>query len=844
MITDPDHIPALAEVVGRASRVAVDTETHAATTFVSDGMWSALRVISLAVRNPDGTYEKFVIDMRDVPADRIAAVMATIEVADAWNANFDDRVLQLAGCNVGSWRDAMFTDGLLHSGMAGFEFWHSLSFAARKYLGIEMDGKGTTQTSYDATSDLTEEQIAYAADDALITLWVAEVVDELAAKHGLDVPVQKEQDARPFILEMSERGVEFQMERWREVLAGYQNSKAAALLEIAKLTGGAEMTLFGESDNPTWNPDSDPQVRDALNQWATDAVKDFTGGRLLTRTDKLDRTTLKQIAHPLCGQLLDYRAHTKMLSTYGENLTKFVADDNRIRPRYRQGGVVATGRLASDRPNAQNFSPLQKPYFRPSPQTRADGTQILRAYVYADLSQVELRVLAEISGDERMRELFRLGGDFHANTAADMFQIDMDKLAEENPALWGTTRKKAKGVNFGIPYGLGAASLAQDLTVNGGVKTEVSEAADMLTAYGKSYPKVDKLLTDRDKYVRQVAKDTASVDWDLSFRCFELHSAAAPAVKAMKRRMRRAPSMEEVSQEILSDTALAETLDSTTDEEQLAVARAQHVADIRWALTFDRPVVLTHEGAPWAFESRTLTGRRRLFTVAMDSSTKDKFEGLITSAMLTICTSDNPVIDQLRHEFAQNHGLQLPEGTDRCPKRSGERAKAYRARTSQFRRDERTRCVKEFEGQNKPLKYELLKFVLDRMGRDVVYSFLLPMAFEDQVRGMGNRFRNHPIQSLVADIGLEYYADLHERLPRYRNAFPVQAVHDSITIECDLSEAVALCAEVKEALESALSRWCPSVPAVADADIRLSFDDEDVITEQQVEQRLAEPAAV
>ena len=111
---------------------------------------------------------------------------------------------------------------------------------------------------------------------------------------------------------------------------------------------------------------------------------------------------------------------------------------------------------------------------------------------------------------------------------------------------------------------------------------------------------------------------------------------------------------------------------------------------------------------------------------------------------------------------------------------------------------------------------------------------LLHMSLGDQVRQMSTKYRNHPIQSLVADVGLEYYADLHERLRAYSDAFPTQAVHDSVAIECDLEEAPRLVVEVKEALERALARWCPSVPAVADADIRLSLADEDVINADDV----------
>lgn len=839
-INSPDRLTLLSDAIGRAERVAVDTETHAASSF-EDGLWSALRIVAVAVRYADDQYEAFVIDARDVPVADIAPVLATIEVADAWNANFDDRVLELAGCPVPMWRDAMLTDGLLHSGMTGFEFWHGLAVTVKRFLGLEMSGKGTTQTSYDGISDLSEEQVRYPGYDALVTLRVAEHLDQLVDAAGLQIPVDLEQAARPFIFAMTKRGIPFQMERWRaEVLAEHEIGRTDARRELASLTGGSDISLFGESEDPTWNPDSDAQAREALNTWAADAVKTFTGGRLLTKVDKLDKTSLKQVKHPIAAALLRYRNHAKLLSTYGENLDGHVNPDGRIRPRYKQGGVVATGRLASDKPNAQNFSPLMKAFFRPNPETLTDGTVVPRVFVYADLSQAELRVLAQVSGEERMRELFRLGGDFHARTAADMFTVDMDALKDSDPTAFSNNRKKAKGVNFGIPYGLGAAALATNLTVNSKLQTSPEEAASMLKRYAETYPAVDRWLSDRDRYVKDTARNPGGIDWRRSLELFELHSVAEPVAKSFKRKHKRPASMEEVSYETLSDEALKSRLGGSSDAEALAKARAEHVAAITWALKFDAPVALRPDGSLWTFESRTLTGRRRLFTVPLNSSTKDKFEGVITSAMLTICTSDKPLVADLRAEFAQANGLDLPVGVNRCLRGEKENPKTYRARSMQHRRNERVACVKAFEGANKKLKYELLKLVRDRMGEDAVYGYLLPMAFSDQVRSLGNRFRNHPIQSLVADIGLQYYADLHECLAKYRNAFPVQAVHDSIAIECDLAEAPQLVAEVKKALEAALSHWCPDVPAVADADIRLSLDDEDVIKVEDVPRLLGE----
>jgi len=854
-ITRSEELGVLDTALQKAERVAVDTETHAGK-ILANGMWAALRVIAVGCRFGDGSYHAYVVDVRDIPAADLAPVMSKIRSADAWNANFDEQVLDEFGCNVASWKDAMFTDGLLHAGSSGFEFWHGLAFAALKHLGVELAGKGTTQVSYDGVNDLTPEQISYPAQDVIVTLWVAEKLDKLVSEAGIDVPVSLEQSARPFILAMMRNGIPFDSAGWdREVLSAHQVGKVEALAELARLTGGGDTTLFEVTLAPSWNPDSDKSTREAFNTYAREAVAAFKGSPL-TASDKLDKTTLKQIKHPLSQALLKYREHSKILSTYGENLTKYIGEDGRIRSQYRQGGVVATGRLASESPNAQNLPPEIKRYIRPGNRVGLDGCKIPRAFVYADLSQAELRVLAQVSNEERMRETFRLGGDFHARTAADMFRVDMDALKELDPKAYSDNRKKAKSVSFGIPYGLGAAALATNLTTNSGLKTTTEEAQVLLRTYGKAYPAVNEWLTARDRFVKDLAARPGEIDWQSSFELHEYWVVADPVRKSLKRKLGRNASLEEISVAAYPDAELSAkfTADNGREPntEELAQLRAAKTERLRWAFTFDSAVVLRPDGNPWYFESRTLTGRRRLFTIPTDSTSsrgfKGKFEGVLTHAMLIVCTSDNPRVAELRASFAALHGLDLPVGVRRYE--GQDRNNAFRSRIN-----DRNRCVKEFEGDRKKLKYELLQYFIenytssrrDQAGNEIVvtgsenvFGFLLPMALSEQIRSMGNRFRNHPIQSLVADIGLQYYTDLHEKLAAFDQAFPVQAVHDSIAIECDLADAAQICQIVQASLEDALRAWCPDVPAKADADIRLTLDDDDVVTGESIPALVAE----
>ena len=158
--------------------------------------------------------------------------------------------------------------------------------------------------------------------------------------------------------------------------------------------------------------------------------------------------------HPIIGEILDYRQLTKLKSTYVDGLTKVIAADGRIHTSF-QNTVTATGRLSSTEPNLQNI-PVRTPL----------GAQMRKMFlaapgnvlVDADYSQIELRLLAHIAGDEAMQEGFRTGADVHTATAAWVFGVPEEEVTRQ-------MRSSAKAVNFGIVYGISAFSLAQDIGV-------------------------------------------------------------------------------------------------------------------------------------------------------------------------------------------------------------------------------------------------------------------------------------------------------------------------------------------------------------------------------------------
>ena len=186
-----------------------------------------------------------------------------------------------------------------------------------------------------------------------------------------------------------------------------------------------------------------------------------------TNADVLEKLQGK---HPIVDEVLEYRMLTKLKSTYADGLLKVISEDGRIHTNF-QMTVTATGRLSSTEPNLQNI-PVRKKL----------GAQIRNMFVAApgmmlvdaDYSQIELRLLAHISGDETMKEAFLSGEDFHTVTASNVFGVP---VSEVTPIL----RSRAKAVNFGIVYGISAFSLAQDIGVY------PNEAKAYIDAYLEKY---------------------------------------------------------------------------------------------------------------------------------------------------------------------------------------------------------------------------------------------------------------------------------------------------------------------------------------------------------------------
>ena len=195
--------------------------------------------------------------------------------------------------------------------------------------------------------------------------------------------------------------------------------------------------------------------------------------------------------YPIVSDILEYRQLSKLKSTYADGLQNFVEEDGKIRTSFNQT-ITATGRLSSTEPNLQNIpirielGRLIRKVFHP-----AQGN----VFVDSDYSQIELRILAHMSGDEKLIEAYNSGQDIHSTTASQVFHVPFEEVT---PLL----RRNAKAVNFGIVYGISAFGLSQDLDISR------KEAQEYIDRYFETYPKIKEFIDNTVAEAKETGKTT------------------------------------------------------------------------------------------------------------------------------------------------------------------------------------------------------------------------------------------------------------------------------------------------------------------------------------------------
>lgn len=457
------------------SAVAFDTET------------TTLNEMDAVLVGMSFSYRKGLAYYVPIPEEREAA-SETLEifrpffeneetVKIAHNLKFDYKVLHRHGISMnGQLFDTMIAHYLLNP-----DGRHMMDYLSEVYLNYKpvaietlIGKKGKNQVTFRSLA--VEEQTNYAAEDADITWQLYEIFAPQLQKENLEDLFQKvEMPLMKVLAKMELEGVSLDS-NWLE-----QESK-----DLENDLRELEKNIF-ELSGEEFNVNSPRQLGEILFEklQLDPKAKKTKTGQYATSEDILQKLASK---HEIIKHILEYRTYQKLKSTYVDALPLQIdTADNRVHTNFSQT-TAATGRLASVNPNLQNI-----------PIRTLRGQQIRGAFVAgegkkiisADYSQIELRLIAEISNEENMIQAFQNGEDIHASTASKLFDIPLEEVSK-------VQRSQAKTVNFGIIYGQGAFALAEQTGLSR------TEAKHMIEAYFETYPRLKKYMAEQVEKARNV----------------------------------------------------------------------------------------------------------------------------------------------------------------------------------------------------------------------------------------------------------------------------------------------------------------------------------------------------
>lgn len=468
LINTPEEINKLAETLETAHTIAFDTETDGL-----DPITANIIGISFAIKENEAYYvpltgNKSEVKERLLPFQSVLQ-NETIEKVGQ-NIKYDILILAQEGIEVkGKLFDTMIAHYLLNP-----ELRHNMDYLAATYLNYQpipieslIGPKGKNQGSMrDVPIDKITE---YGAEDADITLKLKNKFQPLVEQSSMNDLFKKiEMPLVAVLADMERTGIKLDTEALRQSSETLTAELDVLEKEIIELAG------------ETFNINSTKQVGEILfdKLKIVDKAKKTKTGSYSTSEEVLTKLKSK---HPIVEKILDYRGIKKLLSTYVDALPLLInPHTGKIHTSFNQT-VTATGRLSSTNPNIQNI-----------PIRDEMGREIRKAFVpdsdecvflSADYSQIELRIMAHLSGDTHMIEAFQKGEDIHAATAAKIYDIPIQEVT-------GDMRRKAKTANFGIIYGISVFGLSERLNI------PRSESKELIDGYFNSYPGVKEYMDE------------------------------------------------------------------------------------------------------------------------------------------------------------------------------------------------------------------------------------------------------------------------------------------------------------------------------------------------------------
>ena len=464
LVKTADELRRAVEQLSSRPAIGVDTETTDLDPYLA-----RLRLIQLATS--DGV---FIVDVNQfanedlkngealAPLRRLLTAPRPIKIAH--NAKFDAKFLKHnLGVDVVGLFDTLLASQLVSAG--DIEERHGLEAIAGRYLNEAVD-KSERLSNWEF--ELSESQLQYAARDAAVLLPLREKLIDKIKSNGLIQCAQLEFECVMPVVDLELTGFFMEKQRWLEQLGIVEERRAELANELQEMLGEgvAQASLFGPP-RANINLDSQQQVTEALTRLGIPLPDS-------TRNWKLQPLAAQ---YPIVAKLLEYRTMQKALTSYGQNMIEFINPrTGRLHADFRQIGAP-TGRFACTNPNIQQVPHAVE--YRRCFMGHPNG----RKLVIADYSQIELRILAEFSGDQAFMDAFRSGADLHKVTAAQVFGVSQDQVTKEQ-------RDFAKRLNFGVVYGIGAQRFSMMTGVG------VPEAEDVLKRYFATYRGLDRFLRE------------------------------------------------------------------------------------------------------------------------------------------------------------------------------------------------------------------------------------------------------------------------------------------------------------------------------------------------------------
>ena len=459
----------LLETLMAASRVAFDTETTAREPGMTATDAKTCKLIGFSFATEKGKAWYVDAGLIDIFRPLFADPTKTLV---GFNVKFDRAVLHRYGIGFASTpHDVMLAHYCLDAAAR-----HGMDMLAEQYLDyrtIRFSEVAGEQERGKPEPTLFGKDIAkvtdYAAEDADVTLQLEDAIrpSALSLSSSVSSPSALSEVEEPLVkllLEMEREGVKIDVDALKEYGRELDREILGFTQEILKYA------------DPGFNPDSPKQLGELLfGKLGLPGGKKTASGQWST-----DEKTLSKLAgeHPIIASILEYRACTKLKSTYVDKLPTLIDDQGRVHTTYAQA-FTETGRLSSSDPNLQNI-PIRTErgkFIRKAFVARDEDHVIISA----DYSQIELRLMAAMSGDTAMLAAFRNGEDIHRDTASRVYDVMPAFVTPEQ-------RSACKMVNFGIIYGISAFGLSQRL------KVPRKEAADLIETYFKLYPSIKEFM--------------------------------------------------------------------------------------------------------------------------------------------------------------------------------------------------------------------------------------------------------------------------------------------------------------------------------------------------------------